>query len=47
MVFFRHSEIPQRGPGSEAEIRALSEIFTPIRTTVMSKDEYAAAVTAG
>ena len=42
-----HSEISQRGPGSEAEIRAFPEIFTPIRTAVKSKDEYAAAVTAG
>ena len=32
---------------SEAEIRGLAEIFTPIHTTVMSKDEYLAAITAG
>ncbi len=29
---------------SEAEIRALAEVFSPVRTSVMSSDEYLAAI---
>ena len=32
---------------SEAEIRGLAEIFAPIHTTIMSSDEYLAAIDAG
>ncbi len=32
---------------SEAEIRALAEIFSPIHTTVMSSEEYLAAISGG
>ena len=31
-------------PESEAEIRSLAEIFSPVHTTVMSSDEYLAAI---
>ena len=29
---------------SEAEIRALAEVFSPVRTSVMSSDEYLAVI---
>ena len=31
-------------PESEAEIRALAEVFSPVHTSVMSSDEYLAAI---
>ena len=43
-VVYLYDCIGGASPESEAEIRALAEIFTPIHTSVMSSEEYLAAI---
>ncbi|MBR6113654.1 MAG: cysteine hydrolase, partial [Oscillospiraceae bacterium] len=43
-VVYLYDCIAGSGPESEAEIRALAEIFSPIHTSVMSSEEYLAAI---
>ena len=43
-VVYLYDCIGGASPESEAEIRALAEIFSPIHTSVMSSEEYLAAI---
>ena len=46
-VVYLYDCIAGSSPESEAEIRALAEIYTPVHTTILSSGEYLAAIAAG